>query len=101
MLGAAVGGTVEISPLAPRSLWDVLSPVAGYPSECGMGGAVDFEAFTNGMIRAADRIVRLGGIGRRWRRRMRRHDVGLRFDGQGGVVGSVRLEGDDHIVSQK
>jgi hypothetical protein len=61
MLGAAVGETVEISPLAPRSLRDVLSPNAGYPSEYGMGGAVDFEAFTNGMIGVADRIVRLGG----------------------------------------
>ena len=93
MLGAAVGETVEISPLAPRSLWDVLSPNAGYPSEYGMGGEVDYEAFTNGMIGAADRI------GRRIRR-MRRHDVGLRLDGQGGVVGSVRLEGDDNVVSQ-
>ncbi|KAL3789384.1 hypothetical protein ACHAW5_010179 [Stephanodiscus triporus] len=78
--GGGGGGTttaVGISQLALKSLWDVLSPVAGYPrlsssdvsrairglegSEYGMGGAANYDAFARGMIDASDRIVRMGG----------------------------------------
>ncbi len=69
-------GVEGVSPLALRSLWDVLSPAVGYPwlssneitratrgmegSSYEKGGAANFEAFKRGMIGAAEQIVRPG-----------------------------------------
>ena len=65
-------------PLALQSLWNVLSPSAGYPrlsstevtraitgmegSAYDMGGAVTYEAFEKNMKGAAEQIVHLGGV---------------------------------------
>ncbi len=67
-------GVKGVSPLALRSLWDVLSPAVGYPrlssneitraiggmegSSYEKGGAANFKAFKREMIGAAERIVR-------------------------------------------
>ncbi len=79
-------GVEGVSPLALRSLWDVLSPAVGYPrlssneitrairgmegSSYEKGGAANFEAFERGTIGPAERIVQPG--------------VGARHGGDGG-----------------
>ena len=79
-------GVEGVSPLALRSLWDVLSPAVGYPrlssneitrairgmegSSYEKGCAANFEAFERGMIGVLERIVRPG--------------VGARHGGDGG-----------------
>ena len=73
-----IRGSSEASSLALQSLWDVLSPSAGYPrlsttditqaikgmegSDYAKGGAVNFASFERGMIGAADRIVHPGSL---------------------------------------
>ncbi len=69
-------GVEGVSPLALRSLWDVLSSAVGYPqlssneisrairgmegSSYEKGGAANIEAFERGMIGGAEQIVRPG-----------------------------------------
>ncbi|KAL9181802.1 hypothetical protein ACHAXT_012145 [Thalassiosira profunda] len=76
---AALLGTPDASPLAMQSLWNVLSPSAGYPrlspteiiraikgldgSAYEIGGAAGFDAFEKGMHNAAEQIMQLGGVG--------------------------------------
>lgn len=73
-----ISGSSEASSLAVQSLWDVLSPSAGYPrlsttditqaikgmegSDYAKGGAVNFASFERGMVGAADRIVHPGSL---------------------------------------
>lgn len=68
----------ETSPLAIQSLWNVLSPSAGYPrlssteitlaiqgmegSMHDKGGAVDYMSFEKSMMDAADQIIQLGVV---------------------------------------
>jgi len=71
-------GESTISPLALQSLWNVISPSAGYPklslteitraikgmegSAYEMGGAVNYNVFETNMRSAAQTIVQLGGV---------------------------------------
>lgn len=75
---AVLLGEPTLSPLALLSLWNVISPSAGYPrlssteitraiqgiegSKYEMGGAVDYSAFETNMRSAAQKIVQFGGI---------------------------------------
>jgi hypothetical protein len=71
-------GDSTLSPLALQSLWNVISPSAGYPklslteitraikgmegSAYEMGGAVNYNVFETNMRSAAQTIVQLGGV---------------------------------------
>lgn len=75
---AVLLGEPTLSPLALLSLWNVISPSAGYPrlslteitraiqgmegSKYEMGGAVNYSAFETNMRSAAQKIVQFGGI---------------------------------------
>lgn len=71
-------GEPNVSPLALRSLWNALSPSAGYPrltsneivraikgmegSEYDKGGAANYKTFEQTVKNAAEQVVQLGGL---------------------------------------